>query len=294
MEHRDRVTYQVAVDRLHQFKYLSELIRDSWLRKQHPKPVEQYSLITGWLTTSEDDWKWTYSKYTKLLDSAISTLKQIKDRNLWNKLSSKIRTPSDRAESKSVIAEIALALFLIDRGVSFGMETKLDPTTGKDVDFCLKLGNPEDVYVEMQSLTESDASQRTSKASAAYGGLPVSIDFRGEERRIIGRIHDKTSKLVENEITLVALDCTAIPEHGGIGLGTIPDALSHIFGQGESDLTDVEKRIRQLVDGVIWFQIDFDNALQPVKRGYFLNEHSKHHNVASLQKWIALWSHEDS
>jgi hypothetical protein len=135
MGNKNRVTYEVAVERLHQFDHLSELIQDSWLRKQHSKSVEQYSLITGWLTTSEDDWKWTYSKYTKLLDSAINTLKQIKDRNLWNKLSSKIRTPFNRAESKSVLAEIALALFLVDCGVSFGMETKLDPTSSKDVDF---------------------------------------------------------------------------------------------------------------------------------------------------------------
>jgi len=171
------------------------------------------------------------------------------------------------------------------------MEKPLKPT--KDIDFSLKFGDVGDVHVEMQSLAESATSQKTSKASADSGGLPVSIDFKGEETRIIGRIHDKIPKLVENEITLVALDCTAIPEHGGIGLGTIPDALSHIFGQGASVLISAEEQIRQLVDGVIWFQVDFDNTLRPIKRGYFLNEHSVHRNAASLQKWIALWSHDD-
>jgi hypothetical protein len=72
--------------------------------------------------------------------------------------------------------------------------------------------------------------------SADHGGLPVSIDFKGEERRTIGRIHDKTPKLAEDKITLVALDCTAIPEHGSVVLGIIPDALSHIFGQDNSEL----------------------------------------------------------
>jgi hypothetical protein len=120
--------------------------------------------------------------------------------------------------------------------------------------------------------------------------LPVSIDFKGEERRIIGKVHNKTPKLVENKITLVALDCTGIPEHGGIGRGTIPDALSHIFGQSFWVLNSKEMSIRQLVDGVIWFQVDFDHAsLHPVQRSYLLNEHSEHHNSASLHKWIALW-----
>ncbi|MCB9451453.1 MAG: hypothetical protein H6672_08435 [Anaerolineaceae bacterium] len=296
MEHNERATYEVAVERLHQFEHLSELIQDSWLRKQHSKSVEQYSLITGWLTTSADDWKWTYSKYTKLLDSAINALKQIKDRNLWNKLSSKIRAPSNRAESKSVLAEIALALFLIDYGIPFGMETKLDPTSSKDVDFWLKLGNSEDVYVEMQCLTESDASQRTSRVSAMHGGIPIRItdkDFEDEGDRILGKIFDKTPKLVEDKITFVGLDCTAIPEHGGIGLGTIPDALSRVFGQDNLELTESGKKVRQLVDGVIWFQIDFDNALRPVKRGYFLNEHSAHFCKPGLVRWIELWTNSN-
>lgn len=289
---RDRVPYETALERLHKFKQLSGVIQDSWLKKQMLKSVENYSLITGWLTTSPDDWNWAFLKNTQALEDALSLLTGKVPENHWKKLCSKLRVPSNRAESKGTIAELSLAIFLVTHGISFDMETPLQPP--KDVDFSLKFGVVGDVHVEMQSLAESAASQRTSKLSADYGGLPVSIDFKGEERRIIGRIHDKTPKLVENEITLVALDCTAIPEHGGVGLGTIPDALAHIFGQGTSALTDVEKSIRQLVDGVIWFQLDFDNALQPVKRGYYLNEHSKHRSAASLQKWITLWSHEDS
>lgn len=294
MGHKDRVIYEVAVERLHQFKHLSELIQDGWLKKQHSKSVAQYSLITGWLTTSEEDWRSTYYRNTKLLNEAISTLKQIKDRNLWNKLSSKIRTASDRAESKSVLAEVAFALFLINHDVSFNMETRLNLTSKKDVDFWLKLGDAEDVYVEMQCLTESDRSQGKSLISAMYDGLYVNIteDFEYEGNRILGKIRDKELKLIEDKITLVALDCTAIPEHGGIGLGTIPDALSHVFGQDNSKLTEVEKQIRQLVDGVIWFQIDYEKTLQPIERGYFLNKHSEHCNTDGLQKWISLWSHE--
>jgi hypothetical protein len=291
MGYKDRVTYDVAVERLHKFKQLSGVIQDHWLRKQMLKPVEKYSLITGWLTTSPDDWCWAFCKNTQALEKALALLTGKIPENYWKKLCSKLRAPSDRAGSKGTIAEVSLAVFLVTHGVSFDMETRLLPP--KDVDFSLKFGNMEDVHVEMQSLAESDASQKTSKLSADYGGLPVSIDFRGEIRRIRGRIYDKTPKLVENEITLVALDCTAIPEYGGIGLGPIPDALSHILGLVPSALTEREQSIRQLVDGVIWFQVDFDNALQPVERGYFLNEHSKHQSAGSLQKWIALWSHED-
>lgn len=287
-----RVTSNVAHQRLQSFTLLSTLVSTQWLNQQLEKSVEEYNLITGWLTTSEDFWNWAFRKNTQALEDALSFLTGKIPENHWKKVCSKLRVPSNRAESKGTITELSLAIFLVTHGISFDMETPLQPP--KDVDFSLKFGDTGDVHVEMQSLAESAASQRISKASADYGGLHVSIDFKDEERRIIGKIHDKTPKLVENEITLIALDCTAIPEHGGVGLGTIPDVLSRVFGQDNSELTKSEKKIRQLVDGVIWFQIDFDNALRPVNRGYLLNEHSEHYSAASLQKWIALWSHEDS
>jgi len=112
MGHRDRVTYAVAVERLHQFKHLRGLIQDNWLRKQCSKTIEQYSLITGWLTTSEDDWNWAFRKNTQALEDALSRLVGNIPINIWKKLGKKLRAPSDRAESKGTIAELSLAIFI--------------------------------------------------------------------------------------------------------------------------------------------------------------------------------------
>jgi hypothetical protein len=287
---RDRVTVDIALERLHQFSCLSGVVSDGWLRKQMKKDAAQYSLLTGWLTTSPDDWKWAFRRNTQALETALETLQDKVSADIWRKLCSKVLAKSDRAESKGTLAELSLAVFLATNGVSFGMETQLNPP--KDVDFSLKFDGLDDVHIEMQSLAESATSQQSSQASAAWGGLPVSINFKSEERRVIGKVFDKTAKLVDDQITLVALDCTAIPEHGGVGLGTIPDALDHIFAKSASNLSDPEQAIRQLVDGVIWCESDFPNALLPVRRDCIMNNHSKYHEAEALQHFATIWSSE--
>ncbi len=284
----NRVPVEVALKRLHQFSCLSTVVTEAWLRKQMKKDVSQYSLLTGWLTASPEDWDWTFAKNTQALENALVLLRNTVSGDIWRKLCKKVRVPSNRAESKGTLAELSLAVFLVSNRLSFDMETQLNPP--KDVDFSVEFDGLDDVHIEMQSLAESKASQRTSQASADWGGLPVSIDFKGEEKRVIGKVFDKTAKLSTKDITLVALDCTAIPEHGGVGLGTIPDALEHIFVKTISNLSDPEKAIQQLVDGVIWFQVDFNNVLQPIRRGIVLNQYSPHNHSDSLAKWVDIWS----
>lgn len=287
----NRVSLKTAIERLEQFHVLAEIISYSKLRQQLRKDVKDYSLITGWLTTSHIDWENIYKSNTKALETALNLLKDNVDNSIWNKICKKIRVPSDRAEFKAIIAELSLATFLIMNNLSFCMEIQLNPP--KDIDFVLDFENFEDVYIEIQSLAESDMSKRSSKVSADLGGIYIPLSQSSlvkEENRIVNKIFDKIPKFTTSKITLVALDCTAVPEHGGIGLGTIPDAINPIFSVNNFELSSKDSIIRRMVDGVIWFQVDYEDALQPHIRGTVLNQHSPHFSSNSLQSWKKLWS----
>jgi hypothetical protein len=290
MEQDQQVCYSEALARLGQFPHLAAVINAKWLEHQMKKSVKQYSLITGWLTTLPDDWNWVFHKNTQALENALALLKAKVSADIWRKLSKKLRAPSDRAESKGTIAEFSLAVFLVQNGIGFDMEQRLDPASSKDVDFRLNFPGAMPVHIEMQSLTESVHSQKLSKLSADWDSHPVGLAFEAESRRVIGRLSDKTPKLIAQSITLVALDCTDIPEHGGTHLGTIRDALTPVFDLNGSTLSEAEEGICQLIDTVIWFQIDYGNALRPVERGFFLNEHSPFRNDPSLLSWMRVWS----
>lgn len=288
----DRVGVGIAIERLHQFKHLSNVISDEWLQEQMKKDVSNYSLITGWLTTSSTNWKWVYHNFTKALEDSLELLSGNVSVGSWENICRKLKAKSERSNTKGTLSEISFATFLASRNLTFEMERQLNPP--KDVDFSVIFEDQQEIHIEMQFFSESDRDQRLNTVSAAYGGMPYRPDFEGDKQRVIDRVYHKVGKLTDREVTLVAFDCTDVPLNGGVGYGTIPDALRRIFKDDNPDIRQGENKIRQLVDGVIWFQIDFDNALQPVKRGYFLNEHSKHQSAVSLQKWIALWSHEDS
>jgi len=287
----ERISEDETLKRLSQFQQLSTVIDKAWLKRQLKKRVEQYSLITGWLTSSENEWRWMYRKFTSSLDKAIEFLAAKTSTQVWNKLRSKIKSQSDRAETKGTLAEIALAVFLAQNDILFDLETRLNPTSDKDVDFSLKFADLKPVHIEVQWISESDSSSRAADTVALYG-LAANIDFPDEERRIRGKVFGKTAKLTKDDITLVALDCTTSPELSGEHLFTpISEALTHIFGtQVYGPLTESDTAIRELVDGVIWFENDIYHTVFPTKRSYILNEHSSHYRHPSLVKWIEVWS----
>lgn len=296
MAQKERVGYEVAAERLHQFEHLSQVIDDRWLRRQLSKTVEQYSLIAGWLTLSEFEWNLSYEKLAAALDAALAILDGNVSKAVENKLRSKIRAHSVRAETKGTLAEISLAVFLVQRDIPFEMETRLAATSKKDVDFSLQFDGLEPVHIEVQWISESEALARAVDALAPYE-LPATINFPQEETRILNKVYDKTSKFIREKITLVALDCTEFPDIGGTyPWAPIGEALAHALGnQIYGPLSKKATAIRELVDGVIWFEldIDIDRALSPKCRGYRLNEHSEHFGSASLTRMIELWSHQN-
>lgn len=291
MAQAERVSYEVAAKRLHQFEHLSQVLSDGWLKTQVQKPVERYSLIAGWLTTPEAEWNPLWQFRIAALDNAVAILAGNVSQTVWDKLQKKITAHSDRAESKGTLAEISLALFLVQHNIPFEMETQLDSASKKDVDFSLQFDGQEPVHIEMQWVSESDALARAADALAPYK-LPATINFPQEEIRILNKVYDKTSKFTQDDITLVALDCTTFPEIGGtypwVPIGA---ALGHTMGnQIYGPLSEKAIVIRELVDGVIWFESDPRNAFFPVKRGYLLNQHSPHSHKLSLSRWGELWS----
>jgi len=293
MAQKERVGYEVAVERLHQFEHLSQVIDDHWLKTQLSKTVEQYSLITGWLTLSEFEWNWTYGKLTAALDAALAILDGNVSESVGNKFRSKLRAHSVRAETKGTLAEISLAVFLVQRGIPFEMETRLAATSKKDVDFSLQFDGLEPVHIEMQWVSESDMSVRAANAGAPYG-LGANFNYHREEIRILNKIYGKTSKLTQNDITLVALHLEERMISGTYPWGPVGEDLEHCLGNEIcGHLNENAAAIRELVDGVIWFELDFDRAFFPICRGYRLNEHSKHFGSLSLTKWIELWSHQN-
>jgi len=283
----ERVPNDIAIERLRQFHHLSAIIDEKWLQTQLKKCVEKYSLITGWLTTPEEEWKAFFHPLVNALDQALDVLKGKVSPNTWKKITHKIRAASDRAETKGTLAEISMAVFLTKHGIQFEMEKQLDPCSKKDVDFSITYEG-EEIHIEMQWLSESKRSRVPSDIALEFSPFETQIDFPYEKRRIRNKIKDKCPKFTQEDITLVALDCTEVPELGGKYPSAVYDALRDIFHKKES-LDDTSTQIRSLVDGVIWFKLDINNALCPQKRGYISNPHRDNQ---SLSNWLDLWGQE--
>ena len=215
---------------------------------------------------------------------------------VWQKIVRKIRSHSDRANSKGTLSEIALMTLLTSKGLNFDLETKLT-SNGKDIDIQVDFGKYEPLYIEVQWLSPSDVSERGAAIASAYDEA-YSIDYTFEEWRIKQKVYDKTSKLTLTDITFVALDCTLAPELGGsFHFAPIGEAILEAFTgkNAQGNVTsyansDVDKTIRQYVDGVIWFELEPGNRFIPIKRGYCINPTTKHSGKESVTELIKLWT----
>jgi hypothetical protein len=289
---QERVPLEIALLRLSQHPFLSCWLGDQWLEQQYKKSVEQYSLIAGWLTALQDDWEWTYRKYVASLDQAIEFLDGRVSDSIKKKLKAKIKAESDRAETKGTLAEISLAVFLVQAKISFDMETTLVARSRKNVDFSfrppvLQQASDAKIHVDCHWLDQSDKSKRTDMVSAQWR-CPVSTDFEAEKERILGKIYDKTGKFTRNAITLVALDCTANPDLGKLEI-FFPNALEHIFNNKcGHQLSERDSAIRDLVDGVLWFRDDTSDRWYPIDRGFMLNPCSDYYSF--LLENMTWWS----
>ena len=293
----DRVSQDVVQKRLAALPNLRSVLDDKWVAKEYEKPVEQRSLISGRLSIDWNGLDQIYESWSKDLDSALGLVKNYVSNDVWCVVKRKIQAHCDRSESKGTSSEIAIWAFLAKHNVPFKLETELIPGSNKNVDISIDLNGKESVHIEVQWLSPSDNSERGAAAASIYrGAYPYKFDY--EIYRIKSKVYDKTPKLTVEDITLVALNCTVCPVLGGDRKGcsieeSILEAFTGCDSQGNPTPyvhSDIDTKIRELVDGVIWFELKPGGELQPENRGVCLNPVSPHRGNLSLQKLVEMWN----
>lgn len=207
----------------------------------------------------------------------------------------KIRLHSDRANTKGTLSEVALWLFLVRNGIPFDLEVKLS-SGNRDVDIQANLPAQGHLCIEVQWLSPSAISDRGAEIATAYCEA-YPMDYNYEKFRIKSKVSEKIAKFTESGLCIVALDCTASPElGGGLPYAPVGKALHEAFigktvqgdDTGYKD-TEVDKKIRQFVGGVIWFELEPGKGLIPLKRGSIINPTSQNHHDRSIRDFIDLW-----
>jgi hypothetical protein len=293
----DRVSQNIAQERLTALPTLASILDDEWIAYEYDKPIERRSIISGWLSI---DWcgpHQVFGVWLQDLDSALGLVKSRIPNTIWDSAKRKLLVHCDRSESKGILSEIAIWAFLAKHNIPFRLETELIPGINKNIDIGIDLGCEEPVYVEVQWLSPSDKSEQGATVASTYGEA-YSYEFNYETYRIKSKVYDKHPKLTTEDTTLVALNCTLCPELGG-DQPTCPveEAVLEAFTgcdlQGNPTLyahTKIDTTIRELVDGVIWFELNPGGRIQPINRGFCLNPVSPHRDKISLQQLVEKWN----
>lgn len=289
----ERLDLKIIEQRLHQLPNLEKALGKGWISTEFKKPIEQWSLITGWISSPDTSyWYWLVD-----LDIALGNLQTAVSHNVFQTIKGKVKSHSDRANTKSILSEIAIMVFLANNKISFELEHML-VSDGKNTDIRAFLSQDNTLNIEVQWLSPSDASERGATIASAYGEA-YPIDFDYEEFRIKQKVFDKIPKFTRNDITFVALDCTTSPELGGSFIGSpIGTAISGAF-TGKSihgdDLpfaeSSIDTRIREFIDGVIWFQLSPGRKIYPLERGICLNPSSQ--SIKQVINFARLWETQD-
>jgi len=287
---QEKIINQLAAEqRLQQLPTLASLLGNNWIAQEYKKPIEQRSLVTGWISQEEIDlWYWLED-----LDSALAFLKTQVHPNSWQTLSKKVSSHSTSSNFKGTLSEVAMCMFLARNNIAFELEAILASGSDKNVDVKALAETP--IYIEVQWLSPSDISERGADIASAYDEA-YEIDFDAEKLRIKRKVRDKTPKFTIEDITLVALDCTTAPQLGGARrFSTIKAAITEAYTgrnwQGEETpyaQSEIDKAIRQCVNGVIWFEIEPRHELVPAKRDFCLNPTLPTDRKA-LFNFIKLW-----
>ena len=256
----NRLNQQEAEQRLCQFPSLTGVLGPDWFTQEYNKPIEQWSLVTGWISKIDNDiFGDHFEQCLKDLDSALEILAPPHlSKATWQRVQRKVREHSDRANFKGTLSEIAICRFLSEKQFSCELEIRLNSESNKDVDIRTILPDSIIMHIEVQWLSPSESSERGASIASIYGeGYP--LDYDEEKLRVKYKVFDKTSKFTAEDITLVALDCTTSQELGGDdGYSVIEEVLHEAytglnwegaptgFGKNKVDIA-----IQKYVDGVI-------------------------------------------
>lgn len=287
MNAKKRRSLEEAEKLLSNFLNLSDCLGDQWLSREYKKPIGEWSLITGWLSTKDP----MYMPWLPDLDHALGIIKQSVSKNTWQTLSKKIRSHSDRANTKGILSEIAIIHFLVSNSVKVEINQKINASSEKDVDIMAVIEEFDPIYIEVQWISPSDLSDRGSLVASSYGeAYPMDYDY--EKRRIKGKLIDKLPKFSEELITFVAMDCTSSPELGGKFLvSPTGSASNELFQHLPEKKEEQEQNLspNKLLTGVIWFELEPGFQLLPKKRSYLINPNHKLNKTPTIEEFKKLW-----
>jgi hypothetical protein len=293
---QDRLNLDNAKERLKLYPNLACILGNDWIAIQYQKPIKEWTLINGWISSTDPD----YAYWLEDLDYAVGYLRPKVSAEVFKKIATKLKSHSDRANTKGTLSEISIMMFLAKNDIRFDLEKKLI-SGDKDVDISAEISGEVPVNIEIQWLSPSDISERGAEIASLYGEA-YTMDYDSEEYRIKKKVFDKTPKLTREDITFIALDCTTAPELGGPRLySPIGSAVFEAFTgknvQGETmpyAYSQIDITIRNYVDGVIWFQLCPGNKLLPKERGIVINPSSGHRSDEQVFKFQKVWLDEGS
>ena len=269
-----RLSFPKIQKRLEAFQVLNEIWGGKWLKRTHKKPLKQWPLWMGWLSLNES----TTEHYLLELENSLKYLSSTVSPKTWQKIKSKLRAPSDRANSKGILAELSMWLFLAVNGFSFSLDAKLPFTLGKDMDIEVMGDDGELMYIEVQWLSPSDESDRAARIAAEYGEVATWKE-EYESHRIALKVKDKVGKMTRDRVTLVALDYTSEPSLGNHPLlSFVAAAADEVFAWEEPS---------KVLDGIIWFR--WEQRFFPVERYSRLNPFSPFTKHRLLQRFLTFW-----
>ena len=303
---------EVDPDRIAQradcFPYLrSILLDDGWFFKELEKPYDQWSLITGWLNASDEDWVLSFREWLGGLERALRFLARAMEPFQFDIIRRKARAHGNRTQFESVLSEIAVCTFAVARGFPTVLEPRIRAGSRKDVDFAVVLSDKSRLYVEVYTLFPSDASNRETEVSADYGEY-VPTDYEREIHRLLQKIQNKTQKFPADGIAFLAIDCTHYPEMGRgeyssldtllagdlvLTLESTAEGFSVVERWREGGAFDSDELLK-CVGGVMWFEIRPTPMLLPVGRRVCLNPHHEIQLSEAEREFLGFWKWDDA
>lgn len=280
----NRVDLSTAEDRLTSLPQLAEVLGSNWLAKEYRKAPKHWSLITGWIADENNEfWPWLEN-----LSEALEVIRREADANSWQTIAKKVRTHYNRDNFKGTLSEIAICVFLATNNIPFELETVLVSDGQKNVDISAYIIESNPVHLEVQWLSPSASSEKSARVASAYDQMHI-FDLDYEKRRILGKVSNKTEKFTYENITVVALDCTLVPELGSNGIGeAVEEVWTNEYDVDTKIQEDIDA-IRHKVDSVIWWELTPNKGLLPEKRGCCINPNSLHRQTEALIRFIDLW-----
>lgn len=287
----DRVDLHEVLKRLNKYPALLRFLGPDWFAFEFKKSIDNWSLITGWISRGDE----SFSGWLSALDKTLSFLQDKGTTNNWQTIIKKVRSHSTRNNFKGTLSELALYSFLQHNNIPFDLEVEIVPKSKKNIDVQAHFPPNENMNIEVQWISPSDTSDRGATIATSIGEA-YSLDFDEEKWRLKKKVHSKTPKFSKHATGFVALDFTTSPELGGSNFSVTYELAVEIFTgktlQGDKlDYRNpqIDILIQELIDGLIWFEIDFGEILYPTQRGCYVNPTrtaSKQFCELFLKRWI--------